>query len=274
MRAAPAERTRARGRMRKRAKGRGQLDRDERIVVQPGPSHTVGHGRYLLFEWPAARGATARALTYAVRRGGPATFTATSTRRWTWHLSVVALAASSIAASDPVVPAGWREGRRRRGVARCSRHRESRSRRCGLPGLERHASQRFSVDRRLISPRINERRRGRRVSALSISHSTNPGHLPGSARLPQRRSDSRLARRYQMTPPGGRQPPRSRPRGAGRDGNSVTLQSSPDELDWRPMIIAASPLASAGNDDVPALALGQRICELKGHRTMRQEPSP
>jgi len=23
--------------------------------VQPDPSHTVDHGRYLLFEWPAAR---------------------------------------------------------------------------------------------------------------------------------------------------------------------------------------------------------------------------
>jgi hypothetical protein len=37
------------------------------------PSPTVGHGRYLLFEWPAARPLSARALTYAVRRGGPAT---------------------------------------------------------------------------------------------------------------------------------------------------------------------------------------------------------
>src|ERR687898_217252 len=43
--------------------------------VQPDPSHTVGHGRYLPFEWPAARALSARALTYAVRRGGPTTFT-------------------------------------------------------------------------------------------------------------------------------------------------------------------------------------------------------
>src|SRR5215207_1546126 len=43
--------------------------------VQPDPSHTVGHGRYLLFEWPAARPLSARALTYAVRPGGPTTFT-------------------------------------------------------------------------------------------------------------------------------------------------------------------------------------------------------
>src|SRR5664280_3931800 len=43
--------------------------------VQPDPSHTVDHGRYLLFEWPAAR-LQPRALSYAVRRGGPATFAA------------------------------------------------------------------------------------------------------------------------------------------------------------------------------------------------------
>src|SRR5918995_331724 len=43
--------------------------------VQPDPSHTVAHGRYLPFEGPAARALSARALTYAVRRGGPTTFT-------------------------------------------------------------------------------------------------------------------------------------------------------------------------------------------------------
>ena len=37
-------------------------------------SHTVNHGRYLLFDWPAARPLSARAYN-AVRRGGPATFT-------------------------------------------------------------------------------------------------------------------------------------------------------------------------------------------------------
>jgi len=36
--------------------------------------HTVWHGRYLLFEWSAARLQSARAFTYALRRGGPATF--------------------------------------------------------------------------------------------------------------------------------------------------------------------------------------------------------
>lgn len=35
---------------------------------------TVWHGRYLLFEWSAARAQSARAFSYAVRRGGPATF--------------------------------------------------------------------------------------------------------------------------------------------------------------------------------------------------------
>ena len=38
----------------------------------------MGHGRYLLFGWPAARAQSARALTHAVRRGGPATFNAAS----------------------------------------------------------------------------------------------------------------------------------------------------------------------------------------------------
>src|ERR1019366_510672 len=38
-------------------------------------SHTVNHGRYLLFESPAAW-VQPRAPCYAVRRGGPATFTA------------------------------------------------------------------------------------------------------------------------------------------------------------------------------------------------------
>jgi len=41
------------------------------------PSHTVTHGRHLLFEWPAAW-VQPRAPSYAVRRGGPATFTAAS----------------------------------------------------------------------------------------------------------------------------------------------------------------------------------------------------
>ena len=36
---------------------------------------TVNHGRYLPFDWPAAR-LQPRAPSYAVRRGGPATFTA------------------------------------------------------------------------------------------------------------------------------------------------------------------------------------------------------
>jgi hypothetical protein len=43
-------------------------------------SHTVNHGRYLLFEWPAARLQSARAF-HAVRRGGPATFTRQITRQ-------------------------------------------------------------------------------------------------------------------------------------------------------------------------------------------------
>jgi hypothetical protein len=38
-------------------------------------SHTVNHGRYLLFDWPAAW-LQPRAPSHAVRRGGPATFTA------------------------------------------------------------------------------------------------------------------------------------------------------------------------------------------------------
>jgi len=55
---------------------------------QGSPSHTVKHGRYLLFEWPAARLVPARASTYAGRRGGPATFTFEShTPNGTSHLS-------------------------------------------------------------------------------------------------------------------------------------------------------------------------------------------
>jgi hypothetical protein len=41
--------------------------------VQPGPSPNVRHGRYLRFDWPAARLSSARADT-AVRHGGPTTF--------------------------------------------------------------------------------------------------------------------------------------------------------------------------------------------------------
>ena len=43
-------------------------------TVPPRASHTVNHGRYLLFDWPAARLQSARAYN-AVRRGGPTTFT-------------------------------------------------------------------------------------------------------------------------------------------------------------------------------------------------------
>jgi hypothetical protein len=45
-------------------------------------SHTVNHGRYLLFDWPAARPQSARAYD-AVRREGPATLTAGITQTGT-----------------------------------------------------------------------------------------------------------------------------------------------------------------------------------------------
>jgi hypothetical protein len=41
--------------------------------IQPGPSPNVRHGRYLRFDWPAARLSSARAYS-AVRHGGPTTF--------------------------------------------------------------------------------------------------------------------------------------------------------------------------------------------------------
>ena len=50
--------------------------RTEQELVQAGWSASS-----LLFEWPAARLQSARALTYAVRRRGPATFTAGLRRR-------------------------------------------------------------------------------------------------------------------------------------------------------------------------------------------------
>ncbi len=46
----------------------------------------MNHGRYLLFDWPAARPQSARANA-AVRRGGPATFTTPVTPNGTSHLS-------------------------------------------------------------------------------------------------------------------------------------------------------------------------------------------
>src|SRR4051812_14702417 len=55
----------------------GALERARRprsAHLGPHASHTVGHGRYLLLQWPAARVPSARAFTNAVRRGGPATF--------------------------------------------------------------------------------------------------------------------------------------------------------------------------------------------------------
>jgi hypothetical protein len=47
----------------------------------------VGHGRYLLFEWPARAARTPRVpSTYAVRRGGPTTFNTDPTPTCSCHL--------------------------------------------------------------------------------------------------------------------------------------------------------------------------------------------
>ena len=65
-------------------------------------SLTVAHGRYLLFDWPAARLLPARAYD-AVRHGGPTTFTGRQTARSTGrscHLRRPAR--SAVRASAPV----------------------------------------------------------------------------------------------------------------------------------------------------------------------------
>jgi hypothetical protein len=60
-------------------------------------SHTVNHGRYLLIDWPAAWPLSARAYS-AVRRGGPATFTAGHVNR-----HVTSFGEDGVRAGDRVV---------------------------------------------------------------------------------------------------------------------------------------------------------------------------
>ena len=64
-----------------------------------------------------------------------------------------------------------RESRVRFSGAGRWRHGESRSRRCRLPGVRRHASRRFSVDRRLIPQRPADAPLRGQVGAPSASHS-------------------------------------------------------------------------------------------------------
>ena len=64
-----------------------------------------------------------------------------------------------------------RESRVRFSGAGRWRHGESRSRRCRLPGVRRHASRRFSVDRRLIPQRPADAPLRGQVRAPSASHS-------------------------------------------------------------------------------------------------------